>query len=247
MSEIIGSSLLIVVAIIVVVLGFAVLLLFCRGIPKLVLIGSLILGAILITLIFVYFFRPMPDNEQEEIKTENRTAEVPGKLPDNETVKDSVVSVKEAVDNKKDSIDTNDIFVKAFISKKVTKVNTPVEFTLKLYAKHNVSLSSLKVLVLPLFEGFKEERIDLEEKEQKLTEVQYYNNEKYSVVTLLKYSLIPESTGNFELPSQDILLDVEYGIPSSKKTKSFFDEDNVMIEKSGMVATQNRVELVVTD
>ena len=97
------------------------------------------------------------------------------------------------------------VFINAYLSKTNVFIGEPVSLTYKVFSKY--PLSSFSDLVIPSFNGFYSEEIQMDKQYQ--TSNENVNGVSYFTFELKKYILIPQKSGKLEIPSIESTIQVK--------------------------------------
>ena len=94
------------------------------------------------------------------------------------------------------SVSSNDVIVRIILSKPKVYEQEPIECTIKLYTKYNIS--SFRPTIQPSFDGFLIEELDVT---PSLNEVETYNGQNYRTAVLKKCIIFPQKSGKLTINS----------------------------------------------
>lgn len=130
-------------------------------------------------------------------------------------------------------------FIKLYVDKKNVFVGEQLTATYILY--FNQDISNHEVRESPVFNGFYEENIELDNNNLRVENI---NGKKYKAATLKKVLLTAQKSGEIEIPPFE--LELELLIPVRKKRQSIFDMAFGNYQRARMVATSNSETVEVT-
>jgi hypothetical protein len=118
--------------------------------------------------------------------------------------------------NTNSQVSKDDIYLKMYVNKTNVHREEQVILSIKIFSK--VNLTNNNPLVLPSFDGFLNETVEVPFEWTRET----INGEIYKTGVLLKYILYPQKEGKLEISPSE--MEVAYQKPSARRSRSMFDE-----------------------
>lgn len=122
------------------------------------------------------------------------------------------------------TVDANDAFIRAIVSKNSVYEQEGFTVTFRLYTTLNIT--DLGKIEFPEFEGFMVEEINIPSNQQ--LQMERYKERNYYTADLKKTLLFPQRSGKITIPSGR--LEMVFSVPSGRRVSTFFGTQEVMAD-----------------